>query len=232
MKDLFTGPLRLTPSGGIVNADEWFLNYRNCTCPTGLFWTGQKCDGCPPNLHCDSLAHGTRHHVLGAFYPQIDGHLAPPESYPFSQLVPCATANGCNPGDGLVCSSGRDQEFRACSKCLPGWFALDAACFECSAATPYLVLVFLPVTMLLLAFYAWKRSTRYPAQGAGVAICIFGLQLLTVMERFYHQNSVSSTSQDLPDVLMVLEKNWRLKWKSRTFLMHVVLTYLFHARMC
>jgi len=124
-----------------------------------------------------------------------------PERYPFAQLMPCDT--GCNPGNGLVCGSGRDPQFRICSKCLPNWFALDAACFECNIETPYMVLIFLPAIVVCLALYAWKRATQYPTQGAGVGICFLGLQLLTVMERFYHRNSSSPTSRDLPDVLMV-----------------------------
>lgn len=40
-----------------------------------------------------------------------------------------------------------------------------------------------------------------------MSICIFGLQLLTVSERFYHQYSLSAPTRDLPDILEVFRQS-------------------------
>lgn len=227
-------PQRLTAaSGGVIDSDFDFLKLRKCFCGNSYFWDGFRCAQCPLHMICDPYVNGTNNQIVGPFYPSLGGKLADPALYPLAQLIECVTVTACNPpssatsgsipfpsfdsshsssSERRVCEAGRDALSRACSRCEEGFFALEVQCLECNDSTPYLVVFLLPVSIFLLAFYLWDRSSSPNAQAAGFSICLFGLQLLTCVEMFFHRHSSSTRQRDFPDVLMVFREaiNFRL----------------------
>lgn len=211
-------PQRLSVFGAVVESDVEFLNYRNCTCQTGNYWDWQvkACVKCAEHLICDPKVNGSSHIVIGPYYPLIDGSLAERSQFPQAKLAQCETKTACNPNcltsscdpnSFVLCAEGRNSSSRLCSQCSPGWFVLGMNCIRCEPSYTYLVIILLPLSMIIISIYLWNAASSPSHQAvAGLSICTFGLQLLSVIDGFFPPNTEMNEQLVIPSFMIVLQQ--------------------------